>query len=437
MTLFRSILNGVRSGVLRSVGLADLDAWMDHVLGYGGNLSAAGIPVNNQTALNFNPVLAAAIILGEELASMDLNVYERGGDGTKNITDSEVAYKLAFEPNPRMSSYTWRLIGMGHCIWRGNFVNLLQWNDAMRLRYIWPLHPDHVRWMFYPQQPAAVDWSGLNPAENELWYYARKRNGEWRPIADEDILHIKGLGSDGVTGYNIIELLADSLGVPMAAERFGARYFANDATPGVILKHPGKLSDKAHANIKKSFEERHRGVDNSHVLGIIEEGMDVTALDVKANESQLLETLRYGVENVSRVTRIPLHMLGDLSRSTNNNIEHQGLEFGKHCMRPKCRNWEQEINRKLFRGTKLFPEFDLSELYRGDAKSRAEANQIKFNCGEIDIDEWRRDDGRNPLPGGLGKVRIIPLNMQMLPVPGAPKIEPPEPKAVAKQEGQK
>jgi HK97 family phage portal protein len=269
-----------------------------------------------------------------------------------------------------------------------------------------------------------VKWKVENGA---IWYYILNKNGAWQEFADEDILHIRGLGGDGISGYNIIELLSDSLGIPIAAERFAGRYFANDATPGVILRHPLKLGPAAHANIRKSFEDRHKGVHNSHVLGILEEGMDATVLDVKATDSQLIETRRFGIEDVARITRIPLHMLGDLSRSTNNNIEHQGLEFGKHCMRPHTKNWEGEINRKLLRNTRYFPEFDLSDLYRGDAKSRAEANAIKFASGVIDIDEWRRDDGRNPLPGGVGKIRIIPLNMQVLPVPGAPKLEPPTP----------
>lgn len=410
MNPIRSAVNWAGSLVKRAVSLADFDSWMEHIVGYGGELSAAGVPVTEQTAYNYNPVLAAANILGQELASMDLNIFERQQDGSRTQMDPHegVAYKLAFEPNPLMSSYTWRLVSMGHLIWRGNAVSLLDWDAAGRLRAIWPLHPDRVSWKM---------------EDAGLLYYVRRRDGSVQQFDAEDVLHFKGVGGDGISGYSLVKMLADSLGIPIAAEQFAGRYFANDATPGVILKHPLKLSPAAHDNIRKSFEARHKGVTNSHVLGIIEEGMTAEVLEVKASDSQLTETRRYGVEDVSRITRIPLHMLGDLSRSTNNNIEHQGLEFGKHCMRPHAKNWEQEINRKLLYGTRQFPEFDLSELYRGDALSRAQANQIKFDRGVLDIDEWRRDDGRNPLPTGAGRLRIVPLNMQSVPGLGLPQLQ--------------
>jgi HK97 family phage portal protein len=294
------------------------------------------------------------------------------------------------------------------------------------------MHPDRVRWAIYPQTPGAVDWRGMKPQNGELWYYVRSQSGQWVPFADEDVLHIRGLGGDGISGYDIVTLMSEALGVPMAATRFGARYFANNATPGVILGHPGKLSPQAHKNIRESFEARHKGLDNSHVMGIIEEGMTATQLECKATDAQLLETRRFGTEDVSRYTRIPLHMLADLTHATFSNIEEQGMEYGKFCQTPWKTNWEQELNRKLFYGTRQFPWVDISELMRGNSLSRAQANQIKFQNGIIDIDEWRRDDGKNPLPNGVGKVRIIPLNMQQLPGTGAPMMPiPAQPKEIA------
>lgn len=267
----------------------------------GGATTTAGVTVTPERSLQYTAVLSATRVLAESLAGLPCIIYRRLERGKERAKDHWLYPLLHNAPHPRMTAFEFFEIGMVHLALWGNFYAQVIRDGAGRVREMWPLRPDRME---------------INVFGSELEYVYTPPDGGRLIIPRENLLHVRGMGSDGIRGYSLITLARQSIALGMAAEEFGARFFANDARPGVILQHPGVLSDEARRRLREEWNARHAGLSGAHQTAVLEEGMTVTTVGVPPEDAQFLETRRFQVNEIARIFRIPPHMLGDLERAT-------------------------------------------------------------------------------------------------------------------------
>lgn len=368
----------------------------------GGTEAASGVSVTEDTALNFTAVYTCVRILAETVASLPLPVYRRlSGGGKERAIDHPLYVLLHDQPNPEQTSFELREMLMSHLALRGNAYAEIERDGAGRVSALWPL----LAWKMKIRRL---------PGTHQLQYEYQLENGDQALLRPDQVLHLRGLSPDGIIGYSPIRIAREAVGLGLAAEEYGARFFSNQATPSGVLEHPGELSEEAKENLQKSWEKLHQGLSKSHRIAILEEGMKLHTIGIAPEDAQFLETRRFQLEEIARIYRIPPHMVGDLEKASYSNIEHQAIEFVVHCIRPWLVRWEQAMKRSLFlpqeRGI-YFAEFLVDGLLRGDIKSRYEAYSIGRQWGWLSADDVRELENQNPLSGGAGKIYLVPLNM--------------------------
>jgi HK97 family phage portal protein len=366
------------------------------LLDLGLKPTASGVEVTTEGSLSSVAVYACVRILAETVASLPLIVYERQGKGKDRAVKHPLYTLLHDLPNKEMTSFELRETLMGHVALWGNAYAEIEYNKAGRIIGLWPLRPDKVE---------------VKRVNGQLIYYV-KVNAETIPLAKQQVLHLRGLGSDGVKGYSPITLARQAIGLTLATEEFGARFFGNGARPGLILEHPGQLSETAQGRLKAAIGREHQGLSNAHRLMVLEEGMKVHEVGIPPEDAQFLETRKFQTTEIARLYRIPPHMLADLERATFSNIEHQSIEFVTHTIRPWLVRWEQAINRDLLLPTErstYFAEHLIDGLLRGDIASRYQAYSIGRQNGWLSANDIREKENMNPIEGG--DVYLIPLNM--------------------------
>ena len=245
-----------------------------------------------------------------------------------------------------------------------------------------------------------------------MWFWVSTIDGIPQQFWEDEILYIPGLTREGYNAYSPIALHRETIGLSKALEVFGAKFFGNGASIGGYLKHPGNLSKEAAERLKESFEAKHRGLDTAHRIAVLEEGMEFTATQVKPEEAQFVLTRQFQRSDLAGLWRVPPHKIGDLSRSTNNNIEHQDLEFLRDCIGPWMACIEQAANRSLLlprEKGRFFIEFDINGMLRGDTAARMAYCNGMFQTGAFSPNDILEYNGLNPVEGG--DKRFVPLNM--------------------------
>jgi len=365
-----------------------------------GRATATGASVTPSTALNNSAVFACVRLLAETTAMMPLITYRRlQPRGKERATDHPLYSLLHDSPNPEMPAMAFRETLQGHLGTWGNAFAEIEWGPDGYVRALWPLRPDRVQ---------------VGRINGEVAYRLRLPNGENVVLPGFRVLHIPGFGFDGLVGYSPVQLARESIGLAMATEEYGARFFGNGANPGGVLKHPNKLSATAQDNLRKSWNEMHSGLSNQHRIAILEEGMDYVRVGIPPDDAQFLETRKFQVVEIARWFHVPPHMIGDLDRSTNNNIEQQSLEFVTYSLGPGLTRWEQCCKMKLLlpeeRST-YFVEHLVAALVKGDIQTRYSAYSVGRQWGWLSADDVRESENMNPLPDGQGDIYMIPLNM--------------------------
>ena len=366
----------------------------------GGIDSMAGVKITEQSALKYSPFWAAVRIISGTCGSLPMVVYKKTDSG-RDRAPNHRAYSLLHDaPNEYMDALTFIETRTAHVLTYGNGYAEIQRDGAGRPVALWPLLPDRTN--------RKLSASGIPYYEIQL-----KRDGIVY-LADDAVLHIKGLGYDGYTGYNVVQYHKNTLGYGMAVKEYGARYFANDASPGGVLEHPGTLGDKAAKHLTDSWNRQHQGLENKHRLAILEEGMTWKPVGVDPIKSQCLEVQKYSIDDCARIFNIPPHKLGSMEKASYSSIEEQNLDFITSTMYYWFRKWEQECNRKLFlpseRG-KYFAEILVDGLLRGNIQSRYGAYAVGRQWGWLSADDVREKENMNPLPDGAGQGYLVPLNM--------------------------
>jgi HK97 family phage portal protein len=367
---------------------------------FGGAETAAGITVDETTALNCSAIWAAVRVLSETIGALPLLLYRRLPEGGKVRAPEHPAYRLARdEPNPEMTAIVCKETLQAHVLLWGNLYAEIERDGAGRPVALWPLPPNRVT----PDR----DEGG------ELIYVLTRNTGGQITFRSENVLHIPGLGFDGLTGYSVVTMARESFGLGLATERYGAGFFGSGSLPGGVLEHPGALTKEAKRNLRESWEEMHQGAKRAHRIAILEEGMKFHALGIPPEDAQFLETRKFQVTEVARWFNIPPHMLRDLERATFSNVEQQALDFLTYSLTPWLVRWEQEFKRKLLTAADrdtFFFEHLVDALLRGDTLTRYQAHKIALDSGFKNIDEVREIENLNPLPAGQGKVYRVPLN---------------------------
>lgn len=368
-----------------------------------GYETASGRKITALGSLQNTAVFACARILAESEASLPLILYQRLERGKERATGHGLFDVLHTLANPEMTSVELRETLMGHLVLWGNAYAEIQRRGG-RVVALWPLRPDRVDIRRMPSGELAYVVTMGDPLE---------RDPEQAVLPWANVMHIKGLGYDGVKGYSPISLARQAVGLALATEEFGARFFGNGARPGVVLEHPGLLNDKAHERLKTSWEGRHQGLENSHRVAILEEGMKLHEVGIPPEDAQFLETRKFQVTEIARLFRVPPHMLADLERATFSNIEQQSLDFVIHSLRPWLVRWEQAISRDLLtpaeRRQGYFAEHLIDALLRGDIVARYQSYAQGRQNGWLSANDIREMENMNPVPGG--DVYLVPLNM--------------------------
>lgn len=382
--------------------------------------SGSGKSVTAQTAIQLSTVYACVRVISETVASLPLGVYEATDDGNLKAGDHPLYHLLHDEPNSEMTSFVLREVMLAHLLLYGNSYSQIIRSGKNTVVGLYPLLPDHMD----------VD----RDSKGNLTYTYTTSDGRTVVIKPQDILHIPGLGFDGIIGYSPIALEKNAIGLGIASEEYGSKFFSNGARPSGILTHPNTVKNpKA---VRESWNSAYGGSSNSNRVAILEEGMTFTPLSIPNNEAQFLETRKFQVDEICRIFRVPPHLVGNLEHATFSNIEHQSIDFAVHTIRPWLVRIEQSMNRALFTDQekgRFYVQFNIDGLMRGDYKSRMEGYAIARQNGWMSANDIRALENQNPIPKDEGGDAYL-VNGNMIPITTAMKAQTPaEPTQTAEQ----
>lgn len=389
----------ITNGLMRSMTFHVSQQPPGYVTQSYGDESYAGESVTVEGALSVASVLAAFTILMEDTASLPLITYRRVGRGKIRAVASPYYTLLHDIPNPEHTSMVYREFIMGHLLGWGNHYSQKIWDQSGVLTELWPLRPDRMK---------------VFRENGERKYLYTEMNGRTRAFRQDEIWHIPAFGFDGMIGYSRISLARNAIGLSIAAEKFGSKFFGNGAIPGLVIKHPGKLGDTAYDNLRDSWNDTHRGADNAHKPVILEEGMSIEKIGIPPDDAQFIETRKFQLGEIARMFRVPPHMLGDVERSTSwgSGIEQQELGYLSHTLRPWLKRIEQQAQKDLLlpdERDEYMIEHLVEDFLRTDIAARMAAYVQAITNGIMSRNEARERENLMPYDGG--DTMLVPLNM--------------------------
>ena len=372
--------------------------------------STAGKAVTEHSAMQMTAVYACVRILSEAIAGLPLHLYRYNDSGGKEKALDHPLYLLLHdEPNPEMSSFVFRETLMTHLLLWGNAYAQIIRNGKGEIVALYPLMPNRM----------TVD----RDDQGRLYYSYQMSNSDAPTMSGgtvilkpSDVLHVPGLGFDGLVGYSPIAMAKNAIGLAIATEEYGARFFANGATPGGILEYPGVIKDPD--RVRESWNKGFGGSQNAGKVAILEQGMKYTPISIAPEQAQFLETRKFQINEIARIFRVPPHMVGDLEKSSFSNIEQQSLEFVKYTLDPWVVRWEQSIQRTLLTAeekNRYFVKFNLEGLLRGDYQSRMNGYATARQNGWMSCNDIRELEDLDLIPAEAGGDQIL-VNGNMLPL---------------------
>ena len=372
--------------------------------------SSAGKVVTERSAMQMTAVYACVRILSEAVAGLPLHFYKYNEDGSKQkAVDNPLYHLLHDEPNPEMTSFVFRETLMTHLLLWGNAYAQIIRNGKGEVVALYPLMPNKMQ---------------VDRDENGKLYYTYSRSdteaktmeGITVRLEPRDVLHIPGLGFDGLVGYSPIAMAKNAIGLAIATEEFGSKFFANGAAPSGVLEHPGTIKDPT--RVREAWQSQFGGSGNSGKVAVLEEGMKYTPISISPEQAQFLETRKFQINEIARIFRVPPHMLADLEKSSFSNIEQQSLEFVKYTLDPWVIRWEQSLSRSLLtpdEKKRYFFKFNLEGLLRGDYQSRMNGYAIARQNGWMSANDIRELENLDRIPSEQGGDLYL-INGNMLPL---------------------
>ena len=397
LTTLKDFFSTSRSIENPSTPLSAPDDWL---LDLAGGATSSGVAVTPQTALQYAPVWRAISLISKDVAKLPLVVYRRAGTGKDKATAHPAYRLLRYQASTSMSAFEFKQTLTADALIYGNGYAAIIRNNAGTATELIPLSAG---------------------ATNEIWqgnkrHYVTVIDNKEERISAEDMLHIRGL-----YGLSIVELARESLGLGIAAEKYGAVFFKNNAKPSAILEHPGHLDPDARDNLRKSWNSLHGRVENAHKIAILEEGMSLKNWSMSNEEAQYLKTREFEVKSIASWFGVPPHKLGDSSRTAYNSLEQENQSYLNEALDPWLIAWENECRAKLLSESQKardshIVEFNRLSLVRADLKSRAAFYKDAINGGWMSRDEIRSRENMNPIEDGTGADFLVPLNMGKAPI---------------------
>ena len=360
-------------------------------------------------------VYSCVRILSEAVAGLPLHLYQYTDRSSKEkAVDNPLYFLLHDEPNTEMTSFVFRETLMTHLLLWGNAYSQIIRNGKGEVIALYPLMPDRMTVgrdekgrLYYEYMVSSDDAKTLKDGTVRLSPY--------------DVLHIPGLGFDGLAGYSPIAMAKNAIGLAIAAEEYGSKFYANGATPSGILEYPGTVKEPD--KVRESWNAGFGGSSNAHKIAVLEEGMKYTPISISPNEAQFLETRKFQINEIARIFRVPPHMVGDLEKSSFSNIEQQSLEFVKYTLEPWLVRWEQAMQRALIPQddkSKYFIKFNVDGLLRGDYQSRMQGYATARQNGWMSANDIRELENLDRIPAeDGGDLYLINGNMMPLSMSGA------------------
>ena len=375
--------------------------------------STSGKVVTERSAMQMTAVYSCVRILSEAVAGLPLHLYRyKDGGGKEKAIDHPLYRLLHDEPNPEMSSFVFRETLMTHLLLWGNAYAQIIRNGKGEIMALYPLMPNKMR----------VD----RDEHGKLYYEYSHSSDEAGTMKNTtvrltpyDVLHIPGLGFDGLVGYSPIAMAKNAIGMAIACEEYGAKFFANGAAPSGVLEHPGVIKDPQ--KVRDAWQSQFGGSANSNKVAVLEEGMKYTPISISPEQAQFLETRKFQINEIARIFRVPPHMVGDLEKSSFSNIEQQSLEFVKYTLDPWVIRWEQSLSRILFTDEEkktLFFKFSVEGLLRGDYQSRMNGYATARQNGWMSANDIRELENMDKIPAEEGGDLYL-INGSMLPMQNA------------------
>jgi HK97 family phage portal protein len=397
------------------VSQEDLAKW------FGGGESWSGMNIDRTTSLGLSAVWACVRLISESVASLPLILYRRTEKGKERAVDHPLFNVFRLQPNPESTSFQWREVEQGHLLLQGNCYSQIVLGGDGYVDELWPLDPERMV---------------VRRLDGKVVYEYNPHGSNARIVLPRDqVLHVAGLGYDGIKGYAVLELLANTIGAVAAADRYGAEFFKNEASPGGYIKLAGALKDDAaRTRLRDSWEDMHGKWGNKRRVGVLEQGAEFNAISIPPEQAQFIETRKYGTSEISRIFGVPPHMIGDVERSTSwgTGIEQQGIGFVVNTLRPWLVRWEQALTVQVLpekdRGEYFF-EFLVDALMRGDMQARWTAYRTAREIGILSANDVRELENMNDIENGDDY--FVPMNWmtvenaQKAAPPGATKDEPP------------
>jgi len=354
----------------------------------------SGIVVNEETALTFSAVWSSVKLLSESVAGLPFQVF-KSDNGSKEVVKMHPVYDTIHStPNPIQTKFTFLQTLMTSVLLYGNGYALIKKDKFARPKELKFLHPDMVTVLL---------------KDDKLFYEVDSDKGT-KIYASRDIIHVLGLSTDGYVGKGVIKVAQDSIGLGLASEKFGNLFFSNGSNSELAYETPANLTDEQFTRLTNVLKNRNGGLDKAHKPLLLEGGLSAKQLTIPPEQAQFLQTRKFQVNEIARWFNIPPHMVGDLEKSSNNNIEQQSTEFVQFSVVPWLNRIEQEFTRKLLWEEEKpdhFTAFNVEGLLRGDVKARAEFYRVMHSIGAISDNEIRSKENLNPYEGGDEHYRQI------------------------------
>ena len=373
--------------------------------------SASGQMVNESSALRCTAVYACVRVIAETIASLPLHLYRyKKSGGKERVTEHPLYFLLHDAPNNEMTSFVFRETTVGHLLLWGNAYAQIVRDDLGRVVGLYPLMPNQM---------------SVERGDDGQIYYRYTRNAGEVSKKDKtaqvifpsyDILHIHGLGFNGLIGFSPIAMARNAIGMTLSVDEFGAKFFENEARPSGVLKHPGLLKNPD--KLRESWQKIYGGTQNTGKVAVLEEGVDYQPISIPPDDAEFIETKKFQINEVARLFRIPPHLIGDLEKSSFNNIEQQSLEFVKYTLTPWIVRWEQALNKTLLLPSErkeYFIKFNVEGLLRGDYQSRMQGYATARQNGWMSANDIRELEDLNPISDAEGgNLYLINGNMTKL-----------------------
>ena len=392
---------GIMARIVRNIrndlAVTDEKAWDRSLWNMLGAQSNSGANVNEYTALTYSAVFCAISLISGTIATLPLHLM-REKPGKKERATTKSLYRVMHsKANPYMTAMAVREVLAAHVLAWGNGYAEIVRNKMGDILELWPIAPNRVT---------------IDMKNGELVYEINV-GGEIVVLPREKVLHIAGLGFDGFKGYSVISLAREAIGLGMAMEQFGARFFGQGAHPGIVVSHPGKLSEAAYNNLSGELTSKYAGLGQAHRLMLLEDGMSMEKVGLTQEDSQFLESRVFQIQEVARWFNLPPHKLKDLAKSSFSNIESEQISFVTESILPWLVRFEQHFNMQLLTDREIREGFYFKHivegLLRGDAKSRAEFYNKMWNTGSMTQNEIRDKEDLDPIAGG--DELFVPMNM--------------------------